>query len=105
MTTASDLSLQLLRDIPLSPEQCFEAWTVPEKLMPWFCPKPWRVVACQLDARPGGVFSTTVQSPDGATLPPSDGCYLVVQAPHRLVWTNLMGPNYIPQSVPPPGFG
>ena len=105
MRNSSDLSLQLLRDIPLSPEQCFEAWTVPEKLMPWFCPKPWRVVACQLDARPGGVFSTTMQSPDGTTLPPGDGCYLVVEAPHRLVWTNLMGPNYIPQSVPPPGFG
>jgi len=39
----ADLSLRLVRDVPISPEQCFEGWTVPERLMPWFCPRPWRV--------------------------------------------------------------
>ena len=23
----------------------------------------------------------------------------------RLIWTNLLGPGYIPQAIPPPGFG
>ena len=42
---------------------------MPQRLMPWFCPKPWRVVACSIDLRPGGIFSTTMQSPEGVTLP------------------------------------
>lgn len=100
-----DLALRLVRDVPIGPEQCFAGWTVPDKLMPWFCPRPWRVVACEIDLRPGGVFATTMQSPEGVTMPPGIGCYLAIEAPHRLVWTNLMGPDFIPQAVPSPGFG
>lgn len=101
----SDLTLRLVRDVPISPEQCFEAWTLPERLMPWFCPRPWRVVACTLDARPGGAFCTTMQSPEGQVMPEGVGCFLEVQAPHRLVWTNLLGPDFKPQAINHPGFG
>ena len=100
-----DLSLRLVREVGISPEQCFEGWTVPERLMPWFCPRPWRVVACAIDARPGGVFSTTMQSPDGRTLPEGIGCILAVEAPSRLVWTNMLGPDFRPQAITHPGFG
>jgi uncharacterized protein YndB with AHSA1/START domain len=99
-----DLTLALSRSVPLSPEQCFDAWTIPERLMPWFCPRPWRVVACAIDLRPGGVFSTTMQSPEGETLPEGDGCILAVEAPHRLVWTNMLGPGFRPQVIAHPGF-
>jgi uncharacterized protein YndB with AHSA1/START domain len=105
MTSDSDLILRLVRDVPLTPEQCFEGWTVSDRLMPWFCPKPWRVVACTIDPRPGGIFSTTMQSPQGQTLPEAAGCFLAVEAPNRLIWTNLLGPGYIPQAIAPPGFG
>ena len=105
MTSDSDLILRLVRDVPITPEQCFEGWTVPDRLMPWFCPKPWRVVACAIDPRPGGIFSTTMQSPQGQTLPEGAGCFLAVEAPNRLIWTNLLGPGYIPQTIAPPGFG
>ena len=105
MSTASDLTLQLVRDVPISPEQCFEGWTVPERLMPWFCPRPWRVIACTIDPRPGGAFCTTMQSPQGQTQPEGVGCFLMAQAPHRLIWTNLMGPGFKPQAITPPGFG
>lgn len=105
MNTATDLTLRLVRDVAISPEQCFEGWTVPDRLMPWFCPKPWRVVACSIDPRPGGVFSTTMQSPEGQTLPEGAGCFLAVEAPHRLVWTNILGPDFKPQAIAHPGFG
>jgi uncharacterized protein YndB with AHSA1/START domain len=104
-STDSDLTLRLVRDVPISPAQCFAGWTVPELLMPWFCPRPWRVVACTLDPRPGGAFCTTMQSPEGETQPEGVGCYLAVEAPHRLVWTNLLGPGYKPQAISHPGFG
>lgn len=101
----SDLTLRLVQEVPISPEQCFEGWTVPERLMPWFCPLPWRVVACTIDPRPGGAFCTTMQSPDGQMLPEGVGCFLAVEPPHRLVWTNLLGPDFKPQAVTHPGFG
>lgn len=37
--------------------------------------------------------------------PESIGCFLDMQAPHRLVWTNLLGPGFQPQAVTHPGFG
>lgn len=104
-STDSDLTLQLVRDVPISPEQCFEGWTVPQRLMQWFCPRPWRVVACTIEPRPGGAFCTTMQSPEGQTQPEGIGCFLAVQAPHRLVWTNLLGPGFRPQAIAHPGFG
>jgi uncharacterized protein YndB with AHSA1/START domain len=104
-STEPDLTLRLVREVPISPEDCFAGWTVPERLMPWFCPKPWRVVACSIDLRPGGIFSTTMQSPEGQTLPEGAGCYLLVEAPHRLVWTNILGPGFMPQAIAQPGFG
>ena len=103
--TNASLSLQLVRDIPISPQQCFDGWTVPDQLMQWFCPRPWRVVACTIDLRPGGTFSTAMQSPEGQTMPEGAGCYLAVEAPHRLVWTNLLGPGFKPQAIQAPDFG
>lgn len=100
-----DLTLRLVRDVPISPEECFAGWTVPQRLMPWFCPKPWRVVSCSIDPRPGGIFSTTMQSPEGQTLPEGAGCFLQVEAQHRLVWTNMLGPGFMPQAIAQPGFG
>lgn len=100
-----DLALRLVREVPINPEQCFEGWTVPERLMPWFCPRPWRVVDCVIDLQPGGAFGTTMQSPEGAIVPNEAGCYLVVEPPHRLVWTNLLGPGFKPTAIHHPGFG
>ena len=103
--TETDLFLRLERDVPISPEACFEGWTVPERLMQWFCPRPWRVTACAINLHPGGAFATTMRSPEGVEMPTSAGCYLVVDAPHRLVWTNLLGPGFKPVAIEPPGFG
>ncbi len=103
--TNTNLSLRLVRDVPISPEQCFEGWTVPERLMPWFCPRPWRVVDCVVDLRPGGAFGTTMQSPEGVNMLNEPGCYLAVEAPHRLVWTNLLGPDFKPTAIQHRGFG
>ena len=105
LSTDSDLTLRLVCNVPISPEQCFEGWTVPERLMPWFCPRPWQVVACHIEPQPGGAFCTTMQSPQGITQPEGIGCFLAVQAPHRLVWTNLLGPGFKPQAITHPGFG
>ena len=59
-----DLSFTRVVNVPRT--LVWRAWTEPDLLKPWFCPLPWKTIACEIDLRPGGVFRTTMQSP-GAT--------------------------------------
>ena len=99
------LDLQLTVDVPLTPEQLFAGWTEPEILPKWFCPRPWQVVACEIDLRLGGVFANTMQSPEGQTMPEGRGCFLLIERPTRLVWTGLMAEDFRPNEIPQLGFG
>jgi uncharacterized protein YndB with AHSA1/START domain len=98
-----DIEIEHVVDVP--PALVWKAWTVPKHLMPWFCPKPWLTVECTIDLRPGGEFSTTMQSPEGAKFP-GTGCYLEVIESQRLVWTNVLGPGFrpAPHNAEPPGI-
>jgi uncharacterized protein YndB with AHSA1/START domain len=78
-----DLTLERVIDVPAS--LVWKAWTEPQHLMPWFCPTPWRTVACEIDLRPGGIFHTVMQSPEGELVPE-----------RRLVWTDALGPGFRP---------
>jgi uncharacterized protein YndB with AHSA1/START domain len=96
---ARDLVLERLVDVPV--ELVWKAWTDPEHLKAWFVPKPWKTVECEIDLRPGGIFRTVMQDPDGNVYDDgTGGCYLEVQEPHRLVWTSALGPGYRPQPAP-----
>jgi uncharacterized protein YndB with AHSA1/START domain len=88
-------NLVLERATSLPPETLWRGWTDHETLKGWFCPRPWQVVDCVIDLRPGGEFSTTMQGPDGETHA-GTGCFLVVEAPHRLVWTSALHPDWRP---------
>jgi len=94
-----DLAFERRVDLPA--ETLWAAWTQPELLKPWFCPRPWTTVACEIDLRPGGIFSTVMRSPEGGEFP-SIGCYLDVVPNRRLVWTNALGPGFRP--VPASGI-
>ena len=37
--------------MPVPLHRVWAAWTKPELLMQWFCPKPWTVSSCELDVR------------------------------------------------------
>ncbi|MEZ6164131.1 MAG: SRPBCC family protein [Phycisphaerales bacterium] len=95
-----ELDLILERVVPVKPAQVWKAWTTPEHLMKWFTPVPWETVACEIDLRPGGVFSTTMKSPEGDVMPASAGCYLEVVENERLVFTDALGPGYRPNAEP-----
>jgi uncharacterized protein YndB with AHSA1/START domain len=88
-----DLSFERIVDVPR--ELVWKVWTTPEHLMPWFCPVPWKVIECEIDLRPGGLFRTVMQSPEGQQFP-GDGCYLEVIANEKLTWTNALLPGYRP---------
>ncbi len=90
-----DLVLERVVDVPR--ELVWKAWTEPERLKQWFCPRPWSVSACEIDLRPGGKFNTVMRSPDGKEFP-NQGCYLEVAPLERLVWTDALTAGYRPSA-------
>jgi uncharacterized protein YndB with AHSA1/START domain len=92
-----DLVLERVVDVPR--ELVWRAWTTPEHLLPWFCPKPWTTIDCEIDLRPGGIFRTVMRSPEGQEFP-NVGCYLEVVPNERLVWTDALLPGYRPSENP-----
>ncbi|HRP62336.1 MAG TPA: SRPBCC family protein [Phycisphaerales bacterium] len=95
-----ELDLVLERAVDVSPALVWKAWTEPEHLKRWFTPAPWTTVDCKIDLRPGGIFSTTMRSPEGVVQPASTGCFIEIVEHRRLVWTDALGPGYRPAPEP-----
>ncbi|MCW5771544.1 MAG: SRPBCC family protein [Rhodospirillaceae bacterium] len=93
------LDLVLEREVDVPVELVWKAWTTPEHLKHWFCPKPWSVTECEIDLRPGGVFRTVMRSPEGQEFP-NLGCYLDVVPLERLIFTDTLLPGYRPSPKP-----
>jgi uncharacterized protein YndB with AHSA1/START domain len=89
------LDLRFTRVVNVPRALVWRAWTEPELLKPWFCPLPWTTIDCEINLRPGGLFRTTMQSPEGLEFP-NAGCYLEVVPLERLVWTNALLPGFRP---------
>lgn len=89
------LDLVLERTVDVPPELIWKAWTTPELLMPWFCPRPWKTVECKIDLRLGREFTTVLQSPEGQKFP-NFGCYLEIIPNQKLIWTIALLPGYRP---------
>jgi uncharacterized protein YndB with AHSA1/START domain len=91
-----ELDLVLEREIDVTPEAVWAAWTEPEQLLQWFTPRPWQTIDCRIDLRPGGEFYTQMRSPEGEEMQGGSGCYLEVVPNRRLVWTAVLLPGYRP---------
>lgn len=94
LNSGLDLTFSRIIDVPKA--AVWRCWTEPKLLLPWFCPKPWKTIACDIDLRPGGIFSSTMQSPEGVTMPTGVGCILEVVPNERFTWTNALLPDYRP---------
>ena len=88
-----DLLLERIVDVPR--ELVWMAWTTPEHLKKWFTPVPWKTIDCEIDLRPGGIFRTVMQSPEGKDFP-NLGSYVEVIPHEKLVWTNALLPGFRP---------
>lgn len=93
------LDLVLERKVDTTPEQLWKAWTTPELLKQWFCPRPWTVSQCALDLVPGGRFLTVMRSPEGEEFP-NEGCFLEIVPNRKLVFTDALLPGYRPAKEP-----
>ena len=90
----ADLDLELVRDVPVSPQAVFEAWTDPASVKQWFAPRPYSISLCEIDLRPGGGFRTIMNDPDGQQMMDGTRCYLEVTPNERLVWTTALAADY-----------
>ena len=93
------LDLVLERVIHVPTDLVWAAWTQPQHIKKWFAPAPWTISDCEIDLRPGGVFSCVMKSPDGQAHP-TIGCILEVVPNERLVWTDALLPDYRPAENP-----
>ena len=90
------LDLVLERFIDAPRHLVWEALTKPEHLKEWYMPRAWgRVAKCELDVRPGGMFSVDIATGDGEAFP-NLGCFLEVVPMERLSWTSMLFPGYRP---------
>jgi uncharacterized protein YndB with AHSA1/START domain len=99
MTINPELDLSFTRVVDVPREKVWAAWTTPEKLLPWFCPLPWKTVECEIDLRAGGKFYTVMQSPEGQRFP-NNGCYLEIVKNEKLTWTSALEPGFRPAKQP-----
>lgn len=97
------LDLVFERTTTLPIEKIWKAWTDPDTLMKWFCPRPWKVAEARLDLQAGGEFFTLMQSPEGQSFPNS-GCYLEIIPNKKLVWTNMLWSGFRPANDVKMGF-
>ena len=89
-----DFAIERFIDAP--PRLVWEAMTKPEHIKEWYMPRMWgRVVKCELDPRPGGIFSIDIAVGDGDPIP-NLGCVLEAVPMERMVWTSMLFPGYRP---------
>lgn len=100
-TVNPELDLVIERELPVSPDPVWRAWTDAELLKQFFAPKPFETPRAELDVRPGGRFFSVMRSPDGDEFE-NEGCYLEVVENSKLVWTTVMAAGYRPVTSPMP---
>lgn len=84
---AADRHLRVSRLIDAPRERVFDAWTDPTQLLHWWGSNGFKTTHVSLDAREGGMWSFTMQGPDG-TVYPNKVVYTEVVAPERLVYAH-----------------
>lgn len=95
-----ETDLVIERDVAAPVARVWDAWTIPEQLRQWWCPRPWTTPEAEIDLRPGGSFSTLLRGPAGEEQHVR-GCYLEVVPRERLVWTIALRAGYRPAPISP----
>lgn len=77
--------VQVRRVLAAPADEIFDAWTDPAQLQQWLCPGSGVVAEVSCDPVVGGGYRLVMVFDHGAV--EVTGTYLVVQRPHRLVFT------------------
>ncbi len=97
VTPPGEFELSITRLIDAPPSQVFRAWVEPRLLCQWWGPHGMTTPECEMQLWVGGLFRTLMRAPDGSEYP-SQGVFLDIQAPHRIVFTDAFGPGWVPSA-------
>ncbi|MBC8066200.1 MAG: SRPBCC domain-containing protein [Chlorobia bacterium] len=87
VASIADREIALTRTFNAPRELVFRAWTEPQHLMKWLCPKDFVVTFVDVDLRVGGVWRSGMRSPEGIDYV-MRGTYRELVPPDRLVFTH-----------------
>ena len=73
----------------------WKAWTVPEHLEKWWCPKPMTTKIVGFDLRPGGAFDLLMGDPSGAEISVT-GAFLEIVPEERIVFSTALTDGWRP---------
>ena len=90
---SNDLTISRLIKAPR--QVVWTAWTTPEHLQKWWCPKPWTTRIRRFDLRPGGAFDTLMTGPDGEESS-NPGAFLEIVPQERIVFTTALTEGWRP---------
>jgi len=97
---AGDLAMSRLIRAPRS--AVWKAWTDPAQFAQWWLPQPLRCRVITMEVRPGGALVTHM-SEDGREFSPHvNACFLAVDEPSRIVFTNALTGGWRPAEAPWP---
>lgn len=87
-----ELSVERSIDAPLG-----HVWRMmTERFEEWFCPKPWRAEARELEWRPGGRSLVVMHGPNGEQMP-NEGVILAFEPNRRFIFTDAFTAGWRPK--------
>lgn len=94
---ADEHTLEIARVLKAPLHAIWRCWTEPPLLMQWFCPRPWRVSAAEIELKTGGRFFTRMEGPEGQSHD-LNGVLLLVEPERRLIFTDAFGEAWVPSA-------
>jgi len=95
-----DLDLTISRVIKASRSVVWSAWTDRASFEQWWIPAPARCKVQEMDLRPGGALVTLISESGGDFMPHLRGCFLAIDEPERIVFTNSLVGGWRPAEQP-----
>lgn len=97
VTTPDERTIVVERSFDAPRPKVWDAWTKPELLRRWLLGVDgWILDVCDVDLRPGGAFRWVWKREDDGTSMGLSGVYREVQAPVRLVNTEVFDERWYP---------
>ena len=92
-------ALRIVRELDAPADKLYKAWTTPERMGEWFCPKPWKVTEARMEVRAGGSSYILMEGPNGEKVP-NRGVYLEVVPNRKIVFTDAYTSAWVPAEKP-----
>ena len=94
-----ETDLRIERHMKARAETIWRCWEEPSLFKQWFTPPTVEVAKVENILQPGGRAFVEMKLPDGA-LVPNEGCFLHVDRPHLLVYSDALTTGYRPATEP-----